>query len=427
VTFEELARQVRANREASGAEAAGVETLKHSRLRTVVRRGDVVLKVLHRRAAKARREATTLARARARGVAVPELLGAGQGWVATRFVEGRPARRDDLEALLPAVHAMHDRGMLHRDLHLGNILVARGGPIFLDTQKARFLPRVPGFARRWELGFLAHSLGDPLPEALAHVRPWCERRAQRHWRSRTARCTVESSGFTQLVVDGQHGYRRRDVPAARIARALRSAPEADPLKQTERSTLHRTGDWIVKRHQSRREALAAWRGGVGLEVRGIGVARPLAWVDRWLVMEDAGPTLSDWVDDAFGAHVPTTPEATATREAMASALGELLARLHRARIYHPDLKANNVCWLPGTPPRLLDYAHVRFGRRLSERRRAKNLAQLNAALPDVVPSELRERALACYVAGSGFEGAASALRERVIALSLERRHRWSGC
>ena len=50
-----------------------------------------------------------------------------------------------------------------------------------------------------------------------------------------------------------------------------------------------------------------------------------------------------------------------------------------------------------------------------------------AALPDYVPSSLRETCLREYVAEAEFIGDAEALRREVIAVSLARDHRWHGC
>ena len=408
---------------ARGALPPGAELLKRSPVRSVARVGDAVVKVLHRRARKARREARALAHARALGVPVPELLAHGSDWVATRFVDARPAARDDLAAFLPTVLAMHARGMLHGDLHLGNILMRGREPLLLDVQKASFWPALPAWLRRRELGYLAHSLGDPLPAPLAATWRWRALRSHSHWRSRTKRCLVESSGFTAFEAAGARGFRRREIAAAALARALADAPATPPLKRSAHGALHRVGGWIVKRHASVARARRAWICGVGLEVRGIGAARPLAWAGPWLVMEDAGPTLIDWVQDALA------QASAAEREALADAAATLLARLHARGIYHPDLKANNICWTPGHAPRLLDYADVRFGIAVSQRRRVKNLAQLNAALPDSVPAELRERALARYLAelGASSRDDAARLRRDVVELSVKRRHLWSGC
>ncbi len=399
----------------------GARLLKRNPVRASARVGDLLLKAWTRPSSQPRREARALARAAALGLRVPELVGVGADWIAARWLDARPATRADLPAILATVERMHAAGMLHGDLHLGNLLADDDGVILTDLQRARFLPALPGLLRRRELGFLAYSLGEPLPSELSRSRFWCDWRAQRHWRSRTKRCLVESGGFTAFEANGARGFRRRNADAAQLARALEELASTRPWKARPRASLFRLGGLFVKEHPSERRARAAWRSGNGLEARGIAIARPLAWTGRFLVMEDAGPTLADWVDADWGA------SREATREACADTLGDLLAALHRRGIYHADLKANNVAFAPGQPPRLLDYGRVRFGWRVSPRRRVKNLAQLNAALPDRVGADFRERAFARYLEASGFAGDARRLRRRVIAESVSRRHRWSGC
>jgi tRNA A-37 threonylcarbamoyl transferase component Bud32 len=406
----------------AGATPSGVEVLKRNRTRVIARAGEVLLKVYLERPETAAREARALTRARERGIAVPELLHVGANWTATRWLaDARPASRADLALLRRALDDAHARGMLHGDLHLGNLLVRDGAAVFLDLQRARFLPWIPPLLRRRELGFLAYSLREPLPAELEHVRFWRDRRAQRHWKSRTRRCLRESGGFQAFEHAGENGFRRRDVDGAELAAGLAALSRVTPFKQGNGGELYRSGSWVVKRFASRRAARRAWIGGNGLEARGFATCTPLAWAGRWLVMADGGATLADWVESDFA-------KSTAfERDELARALGSLLARLHRRGVYHADLKANNVVWRPGEEPRLLDYGRVRFGARVSRRRRVKNLAQLNAALPDLVPGALRERAFADYLAQSEARDEPGALRRDVIAESVRRAHRWSGC
>jgi tRNA A-37 threonylcarbamoyl transferase component Bud32 len=399
----------------------GARLLRRNPVRASARVGGLLLKVWMRPSSAPRREARALARAAALGLRVPELVGVGDDWIATHWLDQRPATRGDLDAILATVERMHGAGMLHGDLHLGNLLADDAGIVLTDLQRARFLPALPGWLRRRELGFLAYSLGEPLPPELERARFWRDWRAQRHWRSRTRRCVVESGAFTAFRTDGARGFRRRDVDPVRLARTLDLVATAAPWKARPRASLYRVDGLFVKEHPSERRARRAWLRGNGLEARGIATGRPLAWAGRFLVMEDAGATLADWVDADFDA------SHEAVREACAHALGDLVAALHRRGIYHADLKANNVAFAPGAPPRLLDYGRVRFGWRVSLRRRRKNLAQLNAALPDQVGRAFRERAFARYLEAIGFDGDAGALRRRVIAESVSRRHRWSGC
>jgi len=406
----------------AGATPPGVDVIKRNRARVIARAGDALLKVYLERPETAAREARALARAHERGISVPDLLHSGADWTATRWQDAaRPAARADLALLLRALDDAHGRGMLHGDLHLENLLVRDGAVIFLDLQRARFLPWIPALLRRRELGFLAYSLREPLPAELAHARFWRDRRAWSHWRSRTRRCLRESGSFRGFEHAGEAGFRRRDVDAEQVGTALESLRDVTPLKASRGGELYRTGSWVVKHFASEAGARRAWLGGNGLEARGVATCTPLAWAGHWLVMADGGATLSDWVDGEF------TKSTEFERDELARALGSLLARLHRRGIYHADLKTNNVVWRPGEEPRLLDYGRVRFGARVSRRRRVKNLAQLNAALPDLVPARPRELALASYLAESETGDEPAALRRDVIAASVRRAHRWHGC
>ena len=420
--FEQLAQRLR-----RGELPPGVTLLKQNPVRYVARADGIVLKVFlspsvfHSPAHRAAREARALREASARGVPVPELLAVGRDWIATVFTAGRTAVRSDLPFILPIVDHMHRSGMLHADLHLGNLLVCGQEVVVLDTQRARFWPRLPRILRHWELGRLAYSLGEPLPRELAHVSFWRELRAQQHWRSRTRRCLKESSSFTRFNRAGLRGFRRRDADPAELAHALETLDQAELIWPRPGGQIYRSGAWVVKQHRSLRAARNAWIGGHGLEMRGIRTARPVAWLDRWLIMEDAGPNVVEWVEADFASSTP------AEQEDMTRQLADLLADLHRRGIYHSDLKASNVTWSPGQPTRVLDYQRVHFGIRVSRRRRTRNLAQLNAALPDVVPGRLREQALQRYLERSGFRGQGRKLRQAVISQSLQRSHRWHGC
>ncbi len=414
--LDRIARELRA-----GKELPGVRVLKRSRVRIAARVGNLFLKVFLDPRGRPEGEARALREAARRGVRVPEPIGSGSEWIATRWVEGRSATRDDLPAILAVAERMHQGGMLHRDFHLGNLMVDASGLVVTDLHRARFLPWIPGLLRRRELGWLAYSLGEPLPPELAPVRFWRDLRAHTHWRSRTRRCVLESGSFTRFRTRDLDGFRRRETDPEELARALRSFDRAELLKDRPGARLVRDGGWILKEHPSSRAARRSWVNGQGLEVRGIRTGRPLAWAGRWLVMEDVGPTVADWVDDRF----ESTPGSE--RDAFADAVAGLLSDLHRRGIYHADLKANNIAWVPGASPSLLDYGRVQFSWSVSLRRRIKNLAQLNAALPDVVPGSLRERALHRYLEQSSFEGDVERLRGRVIELSLLRNHRWHGC
>lgn len=118
--------------------------------------------------------------ARARGLATPAPLGlmtlAGppglfRGWLATEEVEAaidlhaavlseRPPARDEWSLVLGTVRTMHDAGIDHVDLNLGNLLLRRPGPevVVIDLDGARLYDGPVGFrARRRALRRLERS------------------------------------------------------------------------------------------------------------------------------------------------------------------------------------------------------------------------------------------------------------------------------
>jgi hypothetical protein len=172
-------------------------------------------------------------------------------------------------------------------------------------------------------------------------------------------------------------------------------------------------------------ARRAWLGGHGLLARGVGAARPLAFLESRraglvlgsaVLLEDLRP-LPDALDAAAQGDV----------EAVLDALVELVATLHRRHIDHGDLKSTHIFLEERDGrlrARLIDLEGVRFRRRISPKRRLRALAELNASLPDSFPNHAR-----CPPSRSQPSTpseATAALLERLVAMSLARRHRWTG-
>lgn len=427
----------------------------------------------------ASREWRHLVHARAAGASVPEPLALGRlpggdEVLVTRFVEGElladalraaaPERRERLRAVGRAVARLHAAGLEHRDLHAGNVLVGSGGAAILDLQHAR--QRRGAAARARDLGQLDYSLWrrasatDRLRlacaaldrhrtasdrERLRAVGRAARARAESHARSRTRRALRAGRLHARARVGDLAGLRLRELDARDLEAALaahRDARGAALLEADGRSRVSavRAGERaaIVKEYPPRGFARAladavrgsparrGWRAGHGLLARGIGAARPLAYLERrawgvpvrsFFVMEDVRPA-----PDAL----------TAVHEKPADALDalvRLVVALHRRGVDHGDLKATNVFLRDGPrglDPLLVDLEGVRFRRALDEPRRVQALAELNASLPDVFPVELRRAAFGRYARAHPFaEGSARALR-RVVEASLARRHRFRG-
>jgi len=429
------------------------------------------------------REFRTLARLREAGVAVPPPLArgalpGGDRLIVTRWIEGEllaealaappKTRRGSLVSLGSTLAGLHERGWLHGDLHGGNVLVTSRGPVLLDLQHAR---RARGHgARARDLARLEHSLwvaGMPLSDrirtraaALRLTRPF-GRRARRalarvgrattgrfheHAESRHRRARRPGRRFGRLALEDHRGLRLRTIEEAEVAEAWAAhrqalaRDDARVLKNDGRSRItgvtigpHRV---IVKevlpRGLGRRLADAlrgsagrrAWLAGHGIAARGLGVATPLAFLERrvlglpmssLVVLEDLRPAVPADVVEGDTARLERTVEI----------LGDFVASLHERGVDHGDLKASHIHLDAelARPPRLIDLEGVRFGRRIGALRRRRALAQLNASLPDRFPDRTRLAAFERYVRrlplGRG------ALR-RVVSASRARRHRWTG-
>ena len=141
-------------------------------------------------------------------------------------------------------------------------------------------------------------------------------------------------------------------------------------------------------------AVRALRGAAVLLEARIATAKPVAVVERrsWGMVTksfffteaiERGKTVDAyWRDDLSGLE---GQNGFRRRRGFLRALASLFKSLHGQDIYHGDLKDANILVVPSTDARadcffLLDLEGIRRYRRLSDRRRIKNLVQLNRTL-----------------------------------------------
>lgn len=155
------------------------------------------------------------------------------------------------------------------------------------------------------------------------------------------------------------------------------------------SLRHRLGSWMVPSG-----AVKAMRGAAVLQKNAVRTARPVAAVENratgalaksfFVTEEIAGGKTADafWLQD-----VAASPprERCRRRKNFLAALGTLFRTLHGAAVYHNDLKDANILTVSepdGWSQKfyLLDLEGVRQLKRLSARRRIKNLVQINRTL-----------------------------------------------
>ena len=308
------------------------------------------------------------------------------------------------------VRKVHDAGVRHDDLHVGNILATGPGETtrfyLVDVQRAAIRPRLTQAERLRDLGFLLLSLrtlvtsadqwrflkaywGEPPSKALLlDLRHAFQKARERYAEDRAGRCLVtgrefERSGWMNL---------RRPL----TAEAARKILEAPPLREVKRVGRRRL--WLAAPDRFVREGPRAkriWRNAHALAARH--VATPRLWAragDR---------ILGEWLADAAPLNELLARRA-GSRRVLAEALARFVAGMHRGGVHHGDLKANNILVResPSAKPefwvvdldRAACFAEVPLERRLSD------LAQLNAALGPPVTAGDR---LAFYRAYAGRE------------------------
>lgn len=447
-----------------------------------------------------RREWRSAQRLRELGIPTPEPLAMGErsrwripeeGLLVSRAIQNAltltvylaEKQRDPgpvLRALGNLLAEMHNLGVLHRDLHAGNLLVAEPGERclefwILDLHRVRTgRGPVAHAQRKWNLAQLLVSLRGSLEPGQEEVllrsyiqrcglggseSSWAfqlraiqERMARRRYRSRTRRCLQESTRFAVEAIPGGKVIRLRSFPLGKVLRAMEEAGRVtdpgDPraLKLTSRTrvtvqemevegALQRI---CVKEHRStgvlsrvfpavlNSRGRRFWVGAWGLMVRGFQVPSPMAMWERKHGGFRSSGVVMEMVQDGIGLSRFVASPCMKGREGrrFVEEFARTLARMHELGVFHRDLKAGNIMVVDRGDAHsvlFLDLEDVRFQKRVTARQVALNLAQLDASIPDCVGWFSRLRFLCMYAKGSIGGVDLRELAQRASRISQERK------
>lgn len=332
----------------------------------------------------------------------------------------RPAELEAVATLLARAHAV---GLVHRDLHAGNLALSSGFPMLVDLGGAHIADPLDEEARIRELGRCVHSLlgetrrsqrlralrayeaargaEDPRASArsvAARIEAAARGVRRRHRRGRDRRSRRSGKHFEQLQSEAlPRASRFKDTTDAtwwpRAERWLWHKPaDAEALK-TGGSVL-REGAVVLKYHAAVSPGrlprpLRAFRRAFALMNRGVAVPLPhLAAVKD----DGSGVYAAAYVDAPDLQKVVARGAADAT---LLRRIGRSLRTMHDTEVTHRDLKAPNLLVVPdGTFP-IVDLDGVRIRRRpIRWARRARDLMRLDASLDLDVP--LRRAVLEGY-------------------------------
>ena len=388
---------------------------------------------------RAAREYAVLDHLRRAGVTAAEPVACGThdgaSFLITREIPAAEVLRDLLPnrelmaALGKFVRAVHDAGVRHDDLHLGNVLVSGSKLHLVDVHRAAIRPKLTKAERTEGLAFLILSLhtlvsaadqrrflnaywGDrPSKSQLVDLRRAFRKARERYSEDRARRCLVSGREFEKS--GGMMLRRPLSATAAKISFA------AKPLREVK--SVGRRRLWLATPDRFVREGPRAkriWRNAHALAMRHVATPRLWAWsgdriLGEWL--SDARP-LNEFMDR------PWKPREKRTfREALARFVREM----HRAGVHHGDLKANNILVRPGPQFFVIDLDRAEFHEEVPQESRLADLARLNAALGP--PVTVGDR-LAFYRAYAGRETEWNRkwkeFVKEIMRRTRARKHRW---
>jgi len=406
-------------------------------------------------------------------------------WVQVMLVSDKPSdvsrRHRIASALGNLVRRLHENAVSHPDLHSDNILVdeTTGNLCLLDLHAAKEVGAISGFRRAQNLAVLYNALSVPGVTAADRVRfakaylgPEWNRQAliklvqdvqimsnilrRRRLRSRSRRCVVNSSAYTNQRTSLGKVYRKRTMTLDQIRKAIElhrevlsgkvqgrtfkkdtktnvtlipwnGTLEASELcvKEFVRGGLRQ---WLPKRLRHR-PAMAAWRASLGLAVRGVPAPEAFALVmgkgrSSYVIMDalTSAIPLDLYLRRHMGSNRPVS-----IRRAFVGVAADFLVKCYTSNICHYDLKAKNILVREAERGQwdffLIDLEAVRFPNQLPYEVKLLNLAQLNASTPLELTWTDRMRLLRKLAVTAPALGERSAM-DTIKRLTLNRDCQW---
>ncbi|HOV88308.1 MAG TPA: lipopolysaccharide kinase InaA family protein, partial [Syntrophobacteraceae bacterium] len=371
--------------------------------------------------AKACREGSTLLKLARRGIPVPEVLAYGtqkrsgileRDILLTREVPGAQnlntyvkrdypglpfrTKRELIRKFAGFIRELHDAGVDHRDLHIGNILLRDPGSdnpfVLLDADRIRLKKQGLSLRERvrnlallllnfWTLSSRAERLRFARDYGLdtkdLQVRDLLDRLeaitldlAGKVWDGKTRRCLSSNARFRKHRQDAFRILRVNRSEAEAVLKEL--LPDPDRLfgkgttvkeGRTTKSCRVEVGDraYFLKRYNRkgwfyslrnalrRCRAVRSWLAAWNLLERGVPVPEPILCLEeRKFRLLKRSYLVSEYIGNARG--LPAVwPETDApARRTLLARLAVLLGRMHRAGVIHGDLKWSNIL-LPAGP------------------------------------------------------------------------------
>ena len=311
----------------------------------------------------------------------------------TEGFDGKPldeAGEVDPVQVMDFVGQCHQKGMVHGDLHLANILLhPQSGELRLVDLKGVRIEKDPDSAKQMmDLAYLNINFPMPLPKKLLRLSDQVRRKKMA---TRCRRCLKNNREFAPQFHGGRRWWVRRPLLDEGLTALLvnpDSALKGDALlKDGTSNTVGRHSGWVVKRYNFKKplnlikdifrpsKAKKSFRLGYHLELLGIPTARVVAVAEdrvfgflirSFLIMEEVSTAV--------------TLGSTADRDGLATRVGKLIGRLHHEGFSHRDLKESNLLVDEHGKPYLIDLDCLKYDGKVTPKPAIANLIRLDRGL-----------------------------------------------
>lgn len=401
-------------------------------------------------------------------------------FLAPKTLDGRISlslKKQILSTLAQKINELQQIKFLHKDLHTGNVIIVESAKphlYLIDLHRGRITQTLSDYWRFRNWAQMSYSLSLVLPRTdIIRFLKFCQRDLiadlfklfatsifkkidrirLRHWRSRTKRCLKASSLFSIWQNKNVRIFHGRDLTPPKI---LGEIAHHNKIVQCDKKALFKytpnrlisvhTGYFIkeyryafidrLKNLFRRHPAKSAWVAANAFRVRDVATAEALALVEErfgaivkrsYLVFREIKNAVPS--NEYVSKFETKKCSRSSVRDDFIRNFAQAISRLHQEGIYHSDLKANNILICDQTTYKsgkfyYLDLDRVSFKRNVSLRRRIKNLAQLNAAMPAVMTRTDRMRFFRYYCSNKISHAVRKKFIRQIMKITIKRRHFW---
>ncbi len=374
-----------------------------------------------------RREADLIGELHERGIPVPTLVATGVErsgglitgeYIITEEVAGSESLRDfffttfrklpraekkkAVEDFAVFIRRLHDSGVVHKDLHMGNVLIGRDrdryGFHLLDLNEVELKSGIT-LAQRWEnlvlvninfinnvedslrFHFLKHySSGllngrEELRKVAAEIEKGSLSLASSVWKKKAKRCMGTNRLFVATRYGGLRVNLKRDWDGVEGLSRVIASPDAfldggDSVIYKDGRTVKAAmveldggGKVFLKRYNRKgafhtlknvfrsSRARKVWQKGYAAELRGLRIPAPVALIEeRRFRLLLRSYVITEFIDDAtrLNDFVEQGMKERVDCGVLMHALGREIGGMHRLGWFHGDLKWNNILVGPGT-------------------------------------------------------------------------------